>query len=251
MKMVRIQFGVHDKAAFVHFLDLCSPIRSCDSAGVKEKTAPSPCRRRVSFESTVLATRHSLSSVESTGLPARYSLSSVEITGLSDRHSLSSVESTGLPARRSRSTVDYPVNNPSRFAKSSIDYSIERNENDSNLEDRVEQSRARRGRPRTSGIDNSSTRPTAADIASTSETSTAAHTIAWAFGRLLQTLFGDQHIGILVLDSAERLLSLAPRRNSTERTNFFSQLLLLPKTLSLNLTVVAVTNSVLLDQSRK
>jgi hypothetical protein len=54
----------------------------------------------------------------------------------------------------------------------------------------------------------------------------------------------------LVLDNAERLLSLTAER-STESNNFLSQLLLLPKVYGLNLTVIVLTSSALLDGSRK
>jgi len=60
----------------------------------------------------------------------------------------------------------------------------------------------------------------------------------------------------LVLDHANRLLSLTSKQqhqqqiSTNERNNFLVQLLLLPKVMKLNLTIIVITNNVLLEYSR-
>jgi len=78
-----------------------------------------------------------------------------------------------------------------------------------------------------------------------------AQTVAHTFGLLLSALFEDRHNGILILDHADRLASLPARRGLADRSNFLAQLLLLPRTIGINLTVVFITNSILLEHSRK
>ena len=87
------------------------------------------------------------------------------------------------------------------------------------------------------------------------------------FGRALAPLCGmPNHSGVrsrqrgsafLVLDHAERLLSMTAKQfspyltqSSSDRNNLLAQLLLLPKVLGLNLTIVVVTSNSLLEYSR-
>lgn len=90
---------------------------------------------------------------------------------------------------------------------------------------------------------------------STTPVSTTAQIAAANFGReVQQTLF--QHSkdnAFLILDQAERLLSLSssPSGTSGTKSNFLAQLLLLPRIYNLNLTIIVVTKSVLLEHSRK
>lgn len=90
------------------------------------------------------------------------------------------------------------------------------------------------------------------DMAVSSETTwSTEHTAVWAFGRALAFLFEDGYAGFLILDHAERLLSLSASKGTPEPNNFLSQLLSLPRVAGLNLTVIVVTNSLLLEHSRK
>jgi hypothetical protein len=86
---------------------------------------------------------------------------------------------------------------------------------------------------------------------STETTWSTEQTAVWAFGRALAYLFEDGYAGFLILDHAERLLSLSSSRGTAERNNFLSQLLLLPRVAGINLTVIVVTNSLLLEHSRE
>jgi hypothetical protein len=74
-------------------------------------------------------------------------------------------------------------------------------------------------------------------------------TCVWNFGCMLEALLGKDQACVLVLDHAERLVSFDA--NKKESMNFLSQLLLLPRVLSLNLTFVVVSQSVLLGHTRK
>ena len=85
---------------------------------------------------------------------------------------------------------------------------------------------------------------------------TTSHSGPAAFGRVLAPLFGpldkssvSVHSGaaFLVLDHAERLFSLLTK----QKNNYLSQLLLLPKVMGLNLTIIVVSRSTLLDCARK
>jgi hypothetical protein len=90
------------------------------------------------------------------------------------------------------------------------------------------------------------------DMAVSSETTwSTEQTAVWAFGRALASMFEDGYAGFLILDHAERLLSLSPSKATTEPNNFLSQLLSLPRVAGLNLTVIVVTNSLLLEHSRE
>mmetsp|Transcript_10900 Transcript_10900/g.20377 ORF Transcript_10900/g.20377 Transcript_10900/m.20377 type:complete len:832 (+) Transcript_10900:1-2496(+) len=55
----------------------------------------------------------------------------------------------------------------------------------------------------------------------------------------------------VVLDHAEELLSFSHnRQKGSIHTNFLSEMLLLPKTMKLNLTIIAITDKLMLEQSR-
>lgn len=121
---------------------------------------------------------------------------------------------------------------------------------DEDLEERIERKRAngRRSRKAKDGTERN-------DKSISSETNTptgwAPQIAAWTFGRDLAALFGKRYCGLLVLDHAERLMLLSQRKGGSENCNFLSQLLLLPRTLGLNLSLIVVTNNVLLEHSRK
>jgi hypothetical protein len=90
------------------------------------------------------------------------------------------------------------------------------------------------------------------DMAVSTETTwSTEQTAVWAFGRALASMFEDEYAGFLILDHAERLLSLSPSKETPEPNNFLSQLMSLPRVAGLNLTVIVVTNSLLLEHSRK
>ena len=87
-----------------------------------------------------------------------------------------------------------------------------------------------------------------------------------ALGRSLHRYYGSgvtrgttTNVGILVLDNAEELLSLSSSgkkkmKNSGGRvgaTNYLSELLLLPKVMKLNVTIIVISNYVTLDMTRK
>ena len=74
-------------------------------------------------------------------------------------------------------------------------------------------------------------------------------TCVWNFGCMLEALLEKDQACVLVLDHAERLVSFDA--NKKESMNFLSQLLLLPRVLSLNLTFVVVSQSILLGHTRK
>jgi len=104
------------------------------------------------------------------------------------------------------------------------------------------------------------------------ETVETMHSAILSLGRSLRAHYGpekDEHghrlrsrrrrkrTGILVLDKAEELLSLATKKGSlssnntnTNTNNVLSELLLMPKILKLNLTIVVVTNYATLDMTR-
>ena len=88
-----------------------------------------------------------------------------------------------------------------------------------------------------------------------SESWSFSHSAVVAFGRALVPFVGKGSGGrsaIMVLDHAETLLTLAPRRRTTAtKSNFLTQLLLLPGNLGLNLTIVVISRNALLLQSRK
>ena len=88
-----------------------------------------------------------------------------------------------------------------------------------------------------------------------------------SLGRSLQRYYGSgegspsssskhrmQYVGILVLDKAEELLSLSSvgkKKTGATTSNFLSELLLLPKIMKLNITVIVITNYATLDMTRK
>lgn len=91
------------------------------------------------------------------------------------------------------------------------------------------------------------------------ESVTASHGAPVAFGRLLAPFFGppsplspEQKPGsaVLVLDHAERVFTLSANQKA-ESNNFLVQLLLLPQVMRLNLTVIIVSRSSLLEYSRE
>jgi Cdc6-like AAA superfamily ATPase len=89
-------------------------------------------------------------------------------------------------------------------------------------------------------------------VVSSETTWSTEQTAVWAFGRTLASLFeGRRHAGILVVDQAERLQSMSTNKGTGERNNFLSQLLFLPRVANINLTVIVVSNSLLLDHSRE
>jgi hypothetical protein len=83
--------------------------------------------------------------------------------------------------------------------------------------------------------------------------STTGPTAVWTFGRTLESLLlsAVSTAAFLVIDHAERLLSLGSTSKiaSADRVSFLTQLLLLPRTLGLNLTIIIITKSVMLEHS--
>mmetsp|Transcript_7117 Transcript_7117/g.11270 ORF Transcript_7117/g.11270 Transcript_7117/m.11270 type:complete len:802 (+) Transcript_7117:3-2408(+) len=80
----------------------------------------------------------------------------------------------------------------------------------------------------------------------------ASHGVPLAFGRSLMPFIGRRKRGcaFLILDNAERLMSLAPGISGQKKTNYLAQLLLLPKALELQLTVIVISKNALLMNSR-
>ena len=85
------------------------------------------------------------------------------------------------------------------------------------------------------------------------EATSRSHEAPIAFGRSLRTFIGDSKgfgCAILILDHAEKLMSLAPKRIATRApSNYLAQLLLLPKEMRLNLMVICISQSSLLHLS--
>lgn len=79
------------------------------------------------------------------------------------------------------------------------------------------------------------------------------HSAVVAFGRSLQTFYGvgSKRCALLILDHSERLLSLSARKKKNEKTNFLAELLLLPKVMKLNLTIISISKQSTLNDSRK
>lgn len=86
----------------------------------------------------------------------------------------------------------------------------------------------------------------------TEDTVETSHSAVVAFGRSLQRYFGGgcQRAAVLVLDHAERLLTLSARKKSSDKANCLAELLLLPKVMRLNLTIVVVSRYSLLYGTR-
>lgn len=81
----------------------------------------------------------------------------------------------------------------------------------------------------------------------------ASSTAVWQFGKDLARLLSTTSHGygaVLVLDQAECLMSLAMKKSGIEWSNVLAELLLLPRTFRLNMTIVVVTNSYLLQHTR-
>ena len=78
------------------------------------------------------------------------------------------------------------------------------------------------------------------------------HSTMAAFGRSLHRFFGagSQRAAVLVIDNAERLLTLSARKAAHEKTNCLAELLLLPKVMRLNLTIVLISRYSLLYGTR-
>ena len=92
-----------------------------------------------------------------------------------------------------------------------------------------------------------------------SEAVTKSHGAPVAFGRVLAPLFGRPSLlsaestpgsAFLILDHAERLFTLSATQKA-EPNNFLAQLLLLPQVMGLNLSVIIISRSSLLDCSRE
>ena len=79
------------------------------------------------------------------------------------------------------------------------------------------------------------------------------HSVVSSFGRTLQPAFGrnGKKSAVLVLDHADRLLSLSMKKIPNDQTNYLSELLVLPKAMELNLTIIVISNNCCLDSSRK
>mmetsp|Transcript_26653 Transcript_26653/g.40005 ORF Transcript_26653/g.40005 Transcript_26653/m.40005 type:complete len:677 (+) Transcript_26653:597-2627(+) len=58
------------------------------------------------------------------------------------------------------------------------------------------------------------------------------------------------HCAFLVLDHAEKLLAIDGRNGTRKNSNLLSELLMLPKVLNLNLTIVVITTKMLLEHTR-
>lgn len=83
--------------------------------------------------------------------------------------------------------------------------------------------------------------------------SSAIQTNVWTLGCAIKRYLTGEvaHCGVMVLDHAERLLSLdAKRLGSKDRINFLSQFLLLPRVLRMNLTIIVISKNILLEHTR-
>lgn len=80
----------------------------------------------------------------------------------------------------------------------------------------------------------------------------SSHSAVVAFGRSLQQHFGpgSGRSAVLILDHAERLLRLSARKKANEKSNCLAELLLLPKVMQLNLTIVLISQYSLLHHTR-
>ena len=89
-------------------------------------------------------------------------------------------------------------------------------------------------------------------------------TAVWMFGRAMESLLLPKHYSddddakqsspaaFFTIDHAERLMTLGSSKSSqSDRISFLAQLLLLPRTLGLNLTFIIITKSVLLEHTCK
>ena len=85
----------------------------------------------------------------------------------------------------------------------------------------------------------------AEDIVETSQSVVA------SFGRSLKRYFGaGGSAAVLVLDDAERLLTISAPKNTDGKANCLAELMLLPKVMRLNLTIVVISRYALLYGTR-
>jgi hypothetical protein len=117
-------------------------------------------------------------------------------------------------------------------------------------EDRVEKYRSRGVRSRTERLVSRKHSEIKDDGGNSLETSQGVHTTVLTFGRLLKTLLRGRP-AVLVLDAAERTLNLPPRKSSAKSSNLLGQLLQLSKCININLTIVLISSSILLEHARK
>lgn len=85
---------------------------------------------------------------------------------------------------------------------------------------------------------------------STSLLPSNASTLVHMFGRVAKDLLRDRG-AVIILDNAELSLNLPARKNSVEHQSLLAQLLLLPKELKLNVSIVLITRSTLLEYASK
>ena len=84
------------------------------------------------------------------------------------------------------------------------------------------------------------------------------HSVVISFGRALNAFYGEgcsnSRCAILVIDNGELLLSLSSRKQQSTpkriKTNFLAELLLLPKVMRLNLTVIVISRYSNIDNTR-
>ena len=193
-----------------------------------------------------------------------------------DNHSKGSpiVEKQGLPTEDEIRNTKDSVRRVSRHIDE--DYGVDRTlchddeeEGFGDIEDQIEQQKKDHLRSKATLQGFSGQKDGATLIGDSSLEMKRHHTISTPadFGRALIPLCGGpSHHGsktkyrgcaFLVLDHAERLLSMTAKQSSPysslgrdERNNLLSQLLLLPRVMGLNLTIVVVTNNSLLEFGR-
>jgi hypothetical protein len=144
--------------------------------------------------------------------------------------------------------------------------SVSESENINTSNDPTESAADRRVQPRRTvkalshAVENS-TRPTSTMAPKNNVVGTRAagdsveitHSAVIAFGRALNPFYGEgsNRCAMLVVDNGERLLTLSTRRSSKGKTNFLAELLLLPKVMRLNLTIVVITRYSTIAGTRK
>jgi len=195
-----------------------------------------------------------------------------------DNHNKGSpmIEKQGLPAEDEIRNTKSSMRHVSRHIDE--DYGVDRTfchddeeEGFGDIEDQIEQQKKEHLRSKATLQGFSGQKGGAALIGDSSLEMKRHHTISTPadFGRALIPLCGgptSSHHGsktryrgcaFLVLDHAERLLSMTAKQSSPysslgrdERNNLLSQLLLLPRVMGLNLTIVVVTNNSLLEFGR-
>lgn len=103
-----------------------------------------------------------------------------------------------------------------------------------------------------------------ANLSNAASTRDKVLTAVWKFGRSCQKLMREFNTNmrslcsiIIVLDHADRLLSVTGKQakngsgNTISSLSFLAQLLLLPQTMGLSMTMIVVTNSILLEHTGK